>query len=162
MKKLPILLAISLLALLAYRTKYASVSVISQAAPPPTATGTGAPSIQYVSDGRALDLQSKDGKPIWYHVTQTRNCAPCVVANRILANPLLVEASGDFHCVLIRDARADHPWMVFWGIHVTPTDLFVSLIPNKHALYEGIPAEGGTFGVASYLLRLHEAQEKTK
>lgn len=112
------------------------------------------PEILWVTPAEAKEST----KPDWFHVTRTKGCAACVVADRMLSNFVSAGASEVFDCVKVVDPAGDHKWMAYWKIKGTPTDLFVRADGQAFVKYVGPPVDENGHGFpAAYALRFRDA-----
>jgi hypothetical protein len=113
--------------------------------------------VEWVTAAEASDSP----KPDFYHVSQSKGCPSCVIADRLLVNPTLAGELAAFDCVLVVDSYAKPQWakwMEFYGIRAVPTDVFVSADRKRWAKYEGVP-DGETDAVkaVNYGVRVADA-----
>lgn len=110
--------------------------------------------IKWVSEKEA----KASPKPDWYHVTRSKGCPHCVIADGFLATPMLVGASQDFDCVKIVDPDPQGEWVRYYAIRYYPSDRFVRA--DSH--WPFYPIDGRPSSTASYLRQLHAVKNWTE
>jgi hypothetical protein len=113
---------------------------------------TEAHSIEWVSEKEA----KASPKPDWYHVTQSKNCYHCKIADTFLATPMMVAASQDFDCIKIVDPDPKGEWCRYYRITLFPSDRFTA--PGRQTWV----INGRVDSTADYLGQLNMALKHLK
>jgi hypothetical protein len=117
-------------------------------------------SINYVSEKEAI----ASGKVRWYHVTDSKTCAPCRLAKQFMSTPAFIGATEDFACVLIDRAAVPSlqfaKWIKHYGVTQLPAEVFVSPDGKRKDVYNGLPHTAPALGTAYYLHILNSGREK--
>lgn len=108
-------------------------------------------SINYVSEKEAV----ASGKIRFYHVTDSKTCAPCRLAKGFMSTPAFIKASQEFACVLIDRAAVPKAqfdkWVRYYGVTLMPAEVFVSPDGKRKVAYNGLPHTAPATGTAYYL-----------
>jgi hypothetical protein len=111
-------------------------------------------SINYVSEKEAI----ASGKVRFYHVTDSKTCAPCRLAKQFMSTPAFIAASQDFACVLIDRAAVPSSqfakWTAYHGVTKLPAEVFVSPDGKRKVTYNGLPPHTSPASGTAYYLQL--------
>ncbi len=129
-------------------------------ATPPIVEVKAPTSVNYVSEKEAV----ASGKVRFYHVTDSKTCAPCRLAKQFMSTPAFIAASEDFACVLIDRANVPfsqfQKWTNHYGVRLLPAEVFVSPDGKRKVAYNGLPHTAPATGNAYYLQILNIGREE--
>jgi hypothetical protein len=135
--------------------------VVESLAVRPATTKVALPTaINYGTEKAAI----ASGKVRFYHVTDSKTCAPCRLAKQFMSTPAFIKATGDFACVLIDravvPAKQFAAWCNHYGVNKLPAEVFVSPDGKRHVAYNGLPHTAPATGGAYYLQILNIGREE--
>lgn len=113
----------------------------------PLCKGVGKYGIKWVKEAEA----KKSPKDDWYFVTMGQDCASCVQLEKLHHNPIIVAATRNYDCVLIKDPPRGSPWLKFYTVKIMPADVFV----KPSGRWTKMDCENGVPDMPQYLTRFY-------